>query len=276
MLIAMDNRPIGFFDSGVGGLSILAEVNRILPGENLLYVADSAHFPYGALTAGRLRSLAAALSRFLLDLDAKMIVVSCNTATVHALAFLRQAFPGTPFVGVVPVIKTLAERSQTGVIGLLSTPSTAQSAYLADLVRQFASGMRVINVPCDGLADLVEAGNPDDPPLEPLLRQCLAPVIDGGADVVGLGCTHFPFLRDDIERILAGRATVYDSSIPVARRVREVLADSEALANVTDPRHRLFTSGDQYRFDVAVRAHLRSRATLLSHTVVGACAPLLD
>jgi glutamate racemase len=269
----MDNRPIGFFDSGVGGLSILAEVNRILPGENLLYVADSAHFPYGALTADRLRALAAGLSRYLLDMDAKLIVVSCNTATVHALAFLRQAFPETPFVGVVPVIKMLATRSRTGVIGLLSTPSTAHSAYLAGLVRQFAHGMRVISVPCDGLADLVEAGELADPRLEPLLRQCLAPVVDGGADVVGLGCTHYPFLRDDIERILAGRATVYDSSTAVATRVRDVLADAEALAHEPDPRHLMFTSGDRDKFEVAVRMHLRSRATLLSRTVVRACAP---
>jgi len=247
-LQAMDNRPIGFLDSGIGGLSIAREVHRLLPAESLLYVADSAHFPYGDIEPIKLCDLTASLAEYLLERGAKLIVVACNTATVYALAHLRAAFPGVPFVGVVPVVKTLAERTRCGTIGLLSTPNTVRSAYLADLIERFAAGKRVINVPCDGLADVVESGNIAGPDCERLLRACLEPVVSGGADVVGLGCTHYPFLRPSIEALLGERARVYDSSIPVALRVQSVLRGAGALSDLAAPSHQFFTTRDPEHF----------------------------
>ena len=251
----MDDRPIGFFDSGVGGLSILAEVHALLPRERLLYVGDSDHFPYGALQPAHLCELAGSLARFLLERQAKIIIVACNTATVYSLAHLRATFPGVPFVGVVPVVKVLAERTQTGTIGLLSTPNTAKSTYLADLVERFADGRTLINVPCDGLADMVERGELSGARLDALLRACLEPIVEGGADVLGLSCTHYPFLRTQIESILAGSVHVYDSGIPVALRVRSVLADANAFGNHARPAHELYTTGDPRRFATVV-SHL--------------------
>ncbi len=248
----MDDRPIGFFDSGVGGLSILSEVHKLLPGERLLYVGDSAHFPYGALKPAHLRDLACSWAEFLLEHQAKIIVVACNTATVYALAHLRAAFPGVPFVGVVPVVKVLAERTRTGVIGLLSTPNTAKSAYLADLVERFADGKTLINVPCDGLADMVELGELTGPRLDGLLLDCLKPIVAGGADVLGLSCTHYPFLRPRIESLLSGSIQVYDSGVPVALRVRTVLDDLRALGDHAHPAHQLYTTGDSRRFAAVV------------------------
>jgi glutamate racemase len=245
----MDNRPIGFLDSGVGGLSILAEVARLLPAERLVYVGDSAHFPYGAIEPRALRELTGELTRFLLALDAKLLVVACNTATVYALDALREAFPGLPFVGVVPVVKVLAEQSRSGSIGLLSTPNTARSAYLADLVGRFAAGKTVINVPCEGLADLVEAGQLDGPPMDRLLQGILSPLIAGAVDVVGLGCTHYPFARPRIQALLDKSVRIYDSGLPVARRVQSVLARSGGLAAPQAPDCRLYTTGDPLLVD---------------------------
>jgi glutamate racemase len=250
----MDNRPIGFLDSGIGGLSIAGEVHRLLPAEQLVYLADSAHFPYGSIEPSRLCDLTASLTEFLLERHAKLVVVACNTATVHALAFLRARFPGTPFVGVVPVVKTLAEQTRTGTIGLLSTPNTARSRYVADLISRFAAGLTVINVPCGGLADLVESGEMSRTASDVLIASCLAPVVDGGADVVGLGCTHYPFLRPRMEAMLGDRIRVFDSNAPVALRVRSVLADAGMLAGPgVASEHQFFTTRDAEHFSSVVR-----------------------
>src|SRR3989475_10778452 len=154
----MDNRPIGVFDSGVGGLSIWRAIRRMLPQESLIFFADSGHVPYGEKSTAELHDLTGRIAGFLIERDVKMIVVACNTATVHAIGYLRETLPAIPFVGVVPVVKTLARRTRTGTIAVLSTPATAQSPYLAGLIEEFAPDKWVINVGCDGLEDMVEAG----------------------------------------------------------------------------------------------------------------------
>ena len=141
----MDNRPIGVFDSGVGGLSIWRAMRRMLPQESLIFFADSGHVPYGEKSTAELHDLTGRIARFLIERDVKMIVVACNTATVHAIGYLRETFPEIPFVGVVPVVKTLARRTRTGTIAVLSTPATAQSPYLAGLIEEFAPDKNVIN-----------------------------------------------------------------------------------------------------------------------------------
>jgi glutamate racemase len=244
----VDNRPIGFFDSGVGGLTIWRATRRLLPQESLIFLADSGHVPYGEKPIEELRDLTARIARFLLDQGAKMVVVACNTATVHCIGHLRETFPEVPFVGVVPVVKTLARRTHTGTIAVLSTPSTSRSPYLAGLIEEFAPDKQVINIGCDGLEDLVESGEVGTGRTTALLERHLAPLRGSRADVVGLGCTHYPFLRGRIKAILGPGVRVYDPSRPVARRVRQILAERDAFAQQTHPTYGFYTTGDPQIF----------------------------
>jgi glutamate racemase len=256
----MDNRPIGVFDSGVGGLSIWRATRRLLPQESIDFLADSGHVPYGEKTTAELRDLTTGITRFLLDRDAKLIVVACNTATVHAIAHLRETFPDTPFVGVVPVVKTLSRVTRSGTIAVLSTPATAESEYLAGLISQFAPDKEVINVGCDGLENAIEAGEVRTRRTTALLERHLAPVKSSRADVVGLGCTHYPFLRHRIKRMLGNGIRIYDPSRPVARRVRQVLRERDQIAGNPSPAYRFYTTGDAGLF-------ARVATTLLRHPV---------
>ena len=244
----MDNRPIGVFDSGVGGLSIWRAIRKLLPHESMAFFADSGHVPYGEKSTLALEDLAGRIARFLISKDAKLIVVACNTATVHTIAYLRDAFPDVPFVGVVPVVKTLARRTRTGTIAVLSTPATSQSPYLAALIREFASDKKVINVGCDGLENMVESGQLRTRATNALLERHLAKVKGTAADVVGLGCTHYPFLRARIKRMLGSGVRLYDPSRPVARRVRQVLTEGDALGHNPAPDYTFYTTGDSALF----------------------------
>ncbi len=244
----MDNRPIGVFDSGVGGLSIWRAVRKLLPQESLIFLADSGHVPYGEKSTSELRDLTSRIARFLLSQHVKMIVVACNTATVHAIGHLRESFPDVPFVGVVPVVKTLASRTRTGTIAVLSTPATSESPYLAGLISEFAPDKHVINIGCDGLENMVEAGHVRTRQTTALLERHLARVRASEADVVGLGCTHYPFLRHRIKRLLGRGVRVYDPSRPVARRVRQLLRENDAFAQNPKPVYRFYTTGDPRLF----------------------------
>lgn len=244
----MDNRPIGVFDSGVGGLSIWRAIRKLLPQESLAFFADSGHVPYGEKSTRELEDLSGRIARFLLSKDAKLIVIACNTATVHTIAYLREAFPDVPFVGVVPVVKTLARQTRSGTIAILSTPATSESPYLAALIREFAPDKLVINVGCDGLENMVESGQLRTRATNALLERHLAQVKGSAADVVGLGCTHYPFLRARIKSMLGRGVRLYDPSRPVARRVRQVLAQSDALAHNLAPDYTFYTTGDTTLF----------------------------
>jgi len=171
-------------------------------------------------------------------------VRAVEAATVHAITHLREMFPEVPFVGVVPVVKTLARLTHSGTIAVLSTPATSRSPYLAGLIEQFAGDLSVINVGCDGLEDLVEAGDVRTSKATALLERHLKPIVGSKADVVGLGCTHYPFLRQRIKRILGPGVRVYDPSRPVARRVRQLLAQRGALGDNPSPEYSFYTTGD--------------------------------
>lgn len=240
----MDNRPIGVFDSGVGGLSIWRAIRKLLPQESMDFLADSGHVPYGEKTTAELNGLTSRIAQFLIGRDAKMIVVACNTATVHSIAHLREAFPHVPFVGVVPVVKTLSSRTKTGTIAVLSTPATSKSPYLAGLIQEFAPDKTVVNVGCDGLENAIESGQVRTRSTNALLERHLAPVRDSDADVVGLGCTHYPFLRSRIKSMLGPGVTLFDPSRPVARRVRQLLEANDAFAVNPKPAFRFYTTGN--------------------------------
>ena len=250
----MDTRPIGIFDSGVGGLTIRRAIARQLPSERLIYLADTAHFPYGGRDAADLQALSAAIVEVLRTLGCKLVVVACNTASVAALGALRAAYPELPFVGVVPVVKLLAARTRSGVVPLLSTPSTAGSPYLVDLAARFAPGLRFLSIGCPGLANAVEAGEIEGVATMALLRRYLAPVLAAGADVLGLGCTHYPFLLPQIEALLGPAVAVYDSAEPVARRVAALLEERDALAPSRVAEHRYLVTGDVGNFAMVASA----------------------
>jgi glutamate racemase len=218
-----DSRPIGIFDSGLGGLSVLREVRRQLPGESLTYFADQGRLPYGPRPIDEVRGFAEQITHFLLDRKAKTIVVACNTASAAALHHLRQTFPHIPFVGMEPAVKPAAEQTQSKIIGVLATQSTCQSEVFASVVNRFAAGVTVIPRACPGLVTQVEAGELDSPSTNRLLHEYLDPMIVAGIDSLVLACTHFAFLIPTIERIVGPEVRVIDPAPAIARQVGRVI-----------------------------------------------------
>jgi glutamate racemase len=212
--------PIGVLDSGIGGLSVLREMRALLPDADLVYVADQAFAPYGERSLDEVRTRAAAVVSHLLDLSCAPIVIACNTASAAALHHLRQVHPDVPFVGMEPAVKPAAETTGAGVIGVLATPATFQSELYASVVDRHSNGVEVIAQPAPGLVELVEEGHLDA--ALPLLRGYLAPMIEAGVDRLVLGCTHYPFLIDQIRRILPEDVAIIDPAPAVARQVARV------------------------------------------------------
>src|SRR5262245_13105048 len=221
--------PIGMFDSGVGGLAVLAEVRRLLPGEDIIYYADSAHFPYGSRPADEVRARSEAVSRDLIARGAKLIVVACNTATSAAIAHLRDRLE-VPFVGMEPALKPAAERTQTGVVALLVTPGTARGDKLASLIDRHGRDVRVQVIEAPGLAERVERGDTEGPETRALVQRYAREAQASGADVLALGCTHYAFLRDAFARELGSAVEVIEPSEAVARQTGRVL-DEQDLRN---------------------------------------------
>lgn len=210
---------IGFFDSGVGGTSVLMEVRRLLPTEPLLYLADQAHCPYGPRSITELRELSVANTRWLLDRRAALIVVACNTASAAALHWLRQQFPEVPFVGMVPAVKPAAQTTRSGVVGLLATPATLQGTLLHEVESAWAHHVRIEHQLCPGLVEQVEAGELDSPTTRALVEHSLEPLLVAGVDTIVLGCTHYPFLAPMIATLAGPDVTILDAGAAVARQV---------------------------------------------------------
>jgi glutamate racemase len=219
--------PIGLFDSGVGGLTILSALRQELPDEHYIFFGDTAHCPYGTRSEANIKELSLQAGQFLIDQGVKLIVVACNTASQVALNALRARF-SVPIVGIVPAVKPAARATQRGRIGIAATNRTLQTAYLQDLVDEFASDTEVYTVGCPELVALVERGELDGPKVEEELRRSLQPLLTKDVDVIVLGCTHFPALRPSIERVVGKRVQIIDSGAAIARRTHSVL-DTEGL-----------------------------------------------
>jgi len=248
-----NNRPIGVFDSGVGGLSVWREIARQLPHEDTLYFADQVHIPYGPRTLGQLRSFSEAIARFLIDQGSKLIVVACNTASAAALKHLRAVFPEVPIVGMEPAVKPAAQQTRTGVVGVMATPATFQGELFASVVERFANGVRLINQVCPGLVEQIEAGQVSTPETMAMLDRFLAPIRSGGADTIVLACTHYPFVIEAI-RALAPGIEVIDPAPAIARQVNRVLSErGESAAADRIGRHRFMTSDDRAAFQAVLR-----------------------
>lgn len=242
--------PIGIFDSGVGGLSVLRHIWQTSPYEQLIYFADQAHVPYGSRSLAEIKQFSAGITRFLLNQGAKIIVVACNTATAAALKSLRSTFPEIPFVGMEPAVKPAALTTQSGKVGVLATANTFASPRYANLMYRFAQDVVVLEDPCHGLVPLIEAGHYNRRETKQLLRTVLVPMLNQGIDTLVLGCTHYPFVRPLIEQIIGEEGsertvTIIDPAPAVARQTRQMLAEQDLLAPTTQQGTiQLLTSAD--------------------------------
>jgi glutamate racemase len=214
--------PIGVFDSGVGGLTILRAVRQALPCENLVYVADAAYVPYGQKSPEQIRDRALAIAGFLVQQGAKAIVVACNTATAAAIDVLRARLP-IPFVGVEPAVKPAVAATRSGVVGVLATPATLASERYRSLIERVAAGIRIVAPPCAGLAEHIERGDLDGERTEQLLRGFVEPLLAEHADVIVLGCTHYPLVAHIVQRIAGPGVAVIENGTAVAKEVARQL-----------------------------------------------------
>ena len=219
---------IGIFDSGIGGLSVLAAIARALPRADLVYLADTAHLPYGDKDDAYIRRRVLTIGNHLVEQGCGVIVVACNTATAAAVAAFREHFPKLPVVGVEPGVKPAAAMSRSGRIAVLATLSTARSERLAQLIRQHAGSVQVEIEACPGWATRVETLFLDDPDFVEDARRHLAPLLAAGVDQIVLGCTHYAFLSPVLEPIVAHQATLVDVADAVARQCVR-LAGTDAL-----------------------------------------------
>ena len=216
---------LGIFDSGSGGLSVYRELVKVLPRERFIYYSDNAHCPYGEKTALYIQERARFITDFLLGKGADIIVVACNTATAAAISMLREEYPSVPFVGMEPAVKPAALGTRTGVIGVLATAGTLKGSKYLHTRGRFEDNVRIAEHVGQGFVELVEAGILDGPEAEATVRASLQPLLDEGADVVVLGCTHYPFLRPVIERIAGPGVQVIDPAPAVARQAQRLLEE---------------------------------------------------
>lgn len=239
----MSSAPIGIFDSGVGGLSVLREIRRLLPGEDFIYYADSGHCPYGGKSREAIQARAVAITDLLLARGAKLIVVACNTATIAAVEHLRASYP-IPFVGMEPAVKPAVALTKSGVVGVLATGAALAGEKFHKLVADHGAGVRMITQPCPGWVEQVEAGDLDSPRTRELVAQYTRPLLAEGADVLVLGCTHYPFLRPRIAELAGPAVTLLESGEAVARQTRRVLERENLLAAREVGNLQWLTSGD--------------------------------
>jgi glutamate racemase len=243
---------IGIFDSGVGGLSVLAAVRRQMPAVDVVYVADAAHVPYGPRPLQEVRAFAFGITRFLIEHGAQVVVIACNTASAAALHELRTLFPTTPFVGMEPAVKPAAEHSHTGVVAVLATSATFQGALFASVVERFAQGVAVIPQVCPGLVEQIEAGELETPRTEALLRGWVEPLVARNIDALVLGCTHYPFVRPLLEQICGPGVRVVDPSEAVARQAERVLGILQRQGH-SEGGNVYYTSGSVAQFQRALQ-----------------------
>lgn len=233
--------PIGVFDSGVGGLSVLRHIRSLLPDRDVLYFADSGFAPYGDRSEEEITERTLAIAEFLMQQQSTALVVACNTATAAAISALRQRYPALPLVGVEPGLKPAAALSKSGVVGVLATRSTLASQRFAALQEQItvSTNVRFVAQACVGLADQIEKGELQSAATATLLRRHVEPLIQKGADTLVLGCTHYPFILPLLENIIssltAHAVTIVDTGAPVARQLQRLLNDASCAQKPSPP-----------------------------------------
>ena len=225
----MSQNPIGIFDSGLGGLTIYSEIHKLLPNENIIYLADSKNAPYGGKSKDEIIRISVKNTEFLLEQGCKLIVVACNTASTNAVKYLREHYE-VPIIRVQPAIKPAALNSKTKVVGMLATKGTLESELLFETAQRFAQGVKVVEQVGEGLVSLIETGKMRSPEMTRLLKKYVEPMLDQNIDQLVLGCTHYPFLTDQIQEITGKRVCIVDSGEAIARQTRVIL-EQEGLLN---------------------------------------------
>jgi len=247
VILLPSSAPIGVFDSGVGGLSVLVEIRKMLPGEDLFYLADTAHCPYGVKSVEEIRERVLDVSEYLMALGAKMIVVACNSASVAGLDHVREVHPEIPIVGVEPAVKPAHDVTRSGKIGVLATDLTLSGKRFSLLMEKYGTGIEVYTQPAPGLVELVESGKLDGDETEQILKEYLTPLLEKGVDTLVLGCTHYPFLKPVIARIAGPEVEILDTGTAVARQTAKVLTQKQLHSDKPGPGRTVFytTGGPQ-------------------------------
>lgn len=240
----MDHRPIGIFDSGVGGTSIWKELYRLLPSEDTIYLADSKNAPYGEKSRAEILQRSIRNTECLLGKGCKLIVVACNTATTNAIAHLRSHYK-VPFIGIEPAIKPAALNSKSGTVGVLATKGTLSSDLFHSTAKLHAGGITLVEQEGRGLVPLIEAGKEHAPETRALLEEILRPMIQAGIDHLVLGCTHYPYLMPLLKELLPEGVKIIDCGEAVARQTLKILQQHELLApEGKKSRHEFYTNAD--------------------------------
>ena len=216
------NSPIGILDSGLGGLSVLNEIRKLMPGEDIVYFADSAWCPYGPRPADEIQRRVFAITDFLLTQNCQLIVIACNSATIAAVEALRATYP-VPFVGMEPAVKPAAAITRSGTVGVLATEASLAGEKFHRLLHDHAEGVNVITRPCPNFVDLVEHGELEGNRARGIVEEETLPLIEAGADVLVLGCTHYPFLRPLIQDVAGPEIKIIDTGAAVARHALQLL-----------------------------------------------------
>ncbi len=280
---AYRNAPIGVLDSGFGGLSILHELQKLLPHEDFIFFADQGHVPYGEKSLAQVQAYVEGITRFFLSADehltlspVKLIVIACNTASAAALHHSREMFPFIQFVGMEPAVKPAAQHTQTGHIGVLATRATFQGELYASLIDRFARNIEVHTRACPDFVMLVERGGPYDDSDYRLVRQQLTPLVEANIDQIVLGCTHFPFLTPLIQAAVGPSVQIVDPSPAVANQTHRVLHTAHALTTRTNTGNTIYiTSGDPTPFRQQVQTLMNVTGSLIHHAAWTDTVPAL-
>ncbi len=246
--------PVAVMDSGVGGISVLRELRRLMPGENYLYFGDSANAPYGEKTADEVRALALARAEELFESGAKALVVACNTATGAAIGALRERFADRPVIGIEPALKPAAMQKEQPTVLVMATPLTLRQEKFGHLLAQYNARARILTLPCHGLVELIEQGITDGPELETLLQTLFKPLAGEKIDSVVLGCTHYPLVRQTISRTVGAHVTLFDGGEGTARETRRRLEAADLCNPAADGGQITWrSSADSERFTALCR-----------------------
>ena len=243
----MNNNPIGIYDSGFGGLSVWRELYRALPDESLVYLGDGKNCPYGELDQATIQKYAQQAVESLLAEGCKLIVVACNTATAAAINFLRERYADIPIVGLEPAVKPACKLTRNKRVAVLATEHLLQSEKFRATVDRYAEGVEVMSVVGRGFVEAVEAGEEQSSATRQLVLEAVEPAVQQGADVIVLGCTHYPFLRGVIRQVIGDRdVTIIDSGEPVGKRVESLLDHYDMRAEAEhEPRYDFLTFADE-------------------------------
>ena len=240
----MNTKPIGIFDSGVGGTSIWKEINALLPHEHTIYLADSNNAPYGAKGKEHITELSIKNVELLLEKDCKLIVVACNTATTNAIKHLRKNY-NTPFIGIEPAIKPAALNTKTKTIGILATKGTLSSELFYKTNDLYSNGINVIEQEGEGIVQLIESGKLYSEEMKELLNMYLTPMLEANIDYLVLGCTHYSYLMPLLLDLLPAHINIIDSGEAVARQTKAVLEQNQLLhLENNNPKYQFFTNGN--------------------------------